>query len=311
MGNFKWEGVFPAVTTKFKADETIDFDLFGKNVEAQIQAGVNGIVLGGTLGESGVLTQSEKFELVKETVKISGGRVPVLMNVAEQRTNDAINFMAESAKAGADGFMMLPPLRYVSDERETLQYIEKAARSTELPIMIYNNPIDYKTEITLPMFDVLEKHANIQAVKESTRDISNTTRMLNRYGDRFKILSGVDTMAMESLVMGAHGWVAGLVCAFPKETVTIFKLIKAGRIDEARKIYQWFLPLLELDIHTKLVQYIKMAETLTDLGSEYVREPRLTLVGEERTRVIGIIEKALACRPELPLVDNIASEIIH
>lgn len=298
---FLWQGVFPAVTTKFKADESIDFPLFSANINAQVEAGVSGIILGGTLGESGVLTKAEKFDLVKEAILTVSGRVPVILNIAEQRTIDAIHYVKDAEKLGADGFMMLPPLRYPSDERETIEYISDVASSTSLPIMIYNNPIDYKTEITLKMFEKLAVHQNIQAVKESTRDISNVTRMKNLFGDRYKILGGVDTLAMESLCMGADGWVAGLVCAFPKETVAVFQLVRQGRIEEARKIYQWFLPLLELDIHPKLVQYIKLAETMVGLGSEFVRKPRLTLVGEERERITKIIQDGIAKRPLLPI----------
>jgi dihydrodipicolinate synthase/N-acetylneuraminate lyase len=297
--NFQWKGVFPAVTTKFNSDESLDFDLFSVNIQAQLDAGVSGIILGGTLGESGVLTKQEKFELVSEAINVVSGKVPVILNVAEQRTIDAINYVKEAEKLGANGFMLLPPLRYPSDERETVEYIGSIANSTTLPIMIYNNPIDYKTEITLRMFEKLTAFENIQSVKESTRDISNVTRMKNLFGDRYKILSGVDTLAMESLCMGAEGWVAGLVCAFPNETVAIFNLIQEGKIDEARKIYQWFLPLLELDIHPKLVQYIKLAETMVGLGSEHVRSPRLTLIGEERERVSKIIQEGISKRPTL------------
>jgi len=296
-----WKGVYPAVTTKFNPDESIDFELFSKNIVEQINAGVSGIILGGTLGESGVLTHTEKFDLVKEAIQTVSGKVPVILNIAEQRTIDAVNYVKEAEKLGAEGFMLLPPLRYPSDERETLDYFGTVAGATSLPIIIYNNPVDYKTEITLRMFDKLTVYPNILAVKESTRDISNVTRMRNLFGDRFKILSGVDTLAMESLCMGADGWVAGLVCAFPWETVAVFRLVKEGRIDEARKIYQWFLPLLELDIHSKLVQYIKLAETMTGIGSEHVRKPRLTLIGEERLRIEGIIRDGIASRPELPV----------
>jgi 1-pyrroline-4-hydroxy-2-carboxylate deaminase len=294
-----WKGVFPAVTTKFNSDESIDFELFSKNISAQIDAGVNGLILGGTLGESGVLTKAEKFELVIEAIKTVSGKIPVILNVAEQRTIDAVNYVKEAEKLGISGFMLLPPLRYQSDEKETVEYLSTVANATSLPIMIYNNPIDYKTEITLRMFEKLAVHQNIQSVKESTRDISNVTRMKNVFGDRYKILTGVDTLAMESLCMGADGWVAGLVCAFPNETVAIFNLIQEGKIAEARKIYQWFLPLLELDIHPKLVQYIKLAETLAGLGSENVRKPRLTLIGEERERITKIIQNGIATRPKI------------
>jgi 1-pyrroline-4-hydroxy-2-carboxylate deaminase len=296
---FEWNGVFPAVTTKFNADESIDFDLFSKNILEQMNAGVNGIVLGGTLGESGVLTKSEKIDLVKAALKTVEGKIPIILNVAEQRTIDAVNYVKEAEKIGVQGFMLLPPLRYPSDERETIAYLGAVAKATSLPIMIYNNPIDYKTEITLSMFEKLREYENITAVKESTRDISNVTRMKNRFGNRFKILSGVDTLALESFCLGADGWVAGLVCAFPKETVAIYNLSKQGKLKEALEIYRWFLPLLELDIHPKLVQYIKLAETLTGIGSEHVRQPRLTLIGEERERITHIIKTGISTRPKL------------
>jgi 4-hydroxy-tetrahydrodipicolinate synthase len=197
--------------------------------------------------------------------------------------------------------MLLPPMRYNSEERETLAYIGAVAKSTKLPIMIYNNPVDYKIEVTLDMFEHLAVYDNIQAVKESTRNVSNITKMFNRFGNRYAIFTGVDPLAMESLVMGADGWVAGLVDAFPKETVAIYRLVKAGRIAEALTIYRWFLPVLELDIHPKLVQYIKLAEVATGIGTENVRAPRLPLIGEERTKVLKIINDALAVRPELPV----------
>jgi 4-hydroxy-tetrahydrodipicolinate synthase len=190
-------------------------------------------------------------------------------------------------------------MRYKADDRETVTYFKAVADSTSLPIMIYNNPVDYKIEVTLDMFDQLTDKKNIQAVKESTREVSNVTRMINRFGDRYKILCGVDPLAMEELLMGADGWVAGLVCAFPKETVAVFNLVKARKIDEALKIYRWFLPLLELDIHPKLVQYIKLAEQECGIGSEIVRAPRLALVGEERERVLNVIRAGIKSRPAL------------
>jgi 4-hydroxy-tetrahydrodipicolinate synthase len=195
--------------------------------------------------------------------------------------------------------MLLPPMRYKADDRETTAFFKAVAQSTELPIMLYNNPVDYKIEITLDMFESLIEEKNITAVKESTRDVSNVTRLVNRFGDRLKILCGVDTLALEELVLGADGWVAGLVCAFPAETVRIFQLVKAGKIAEALSIYRWFLPLLELDLHPKLVQYIKLAEQEAGIGSEYVRAPRLTLEGAERTRILKIIQDGIAKRPKL------------
>ncbi len=297
--SFNWTGVFPALTTKFTADDHLDLPLFEKNLNAQLAAGVNGIVLGGTLGEASVLTTTEKEQLVKFAVEKCADKVPVILNIAEGSTKEALQQAAYAKAWGAHGIMMLPAMRYKTDHRETVTYFKTVADATELPIMIYNNPVDYKTEVTLDMFDELQSCKNITAVKESTRDVSNVTRMRNRFGDRFKILCGVDTIAMEELCLGADGWVAGLVCAFPKETVAIFNLVKAGKIEEATKIYRWFMPLLELDIHPKLVQYIKLAEAQVGIGSETVRAPRLTLAGKEREDILKIINDGIATRPVL------------
>lgn len=297
--SIQWKGVFPALTTKFTVADELDFLLFEKNLNAQLAAGVEGVILGGTLGESSVLSNEEKFSLVKFTVEKVAGKVPVIMNIAEGSTREAVKLAAEAKKCGAKGLMILPPMRYKSDHRETVAYFKEVANSTDLPIMIYNNPVDYKIEVTLDMFDEFTSCPNIQAVKESTRDVSNVTRMVNRFGDRFKILCGVDTLAMEELMLGAHGWVAGLVCAFPAETVAVYKLTKSNHINEALWIYRWFLPLLELDIHPKLVQYIKLAEQEVGLGSELVRAPRLPLIGEERERVLKIIRDGIKNRPKL------------
>jgi 4-hydroxy-tetrahydrodipicolinate synthase len=294
-----WQGVFPAVTTKFHQDGSLDMDMFFKNLDAQLEAGVHGIILGGTLGESSVLSLEEKIQLTTETVKYVNGKVPVILNIAEGATRDAIFWAHKAKEMCASGLMLLPPMRYGSDARETVAYFKAVANSTDLPIMIYNNPVDYKTLVTLAMFEELTECPNIQAVKESTRDISNVTRMRNLFGDRFKILCGVDTLAMEELLMSADGWVAGLVCAFPKETVAVYNLVKAGKTEEALKIYRWFLPLLELDIHPKLVQYIKLAEQMAGIGTEWVRAPRLTLIGEERVKIENIIKRGLEHRPKL------------
>jgi dihydrodipicolinate synthase/N-acetylneuraminate lyase len=298
--SIKWTGVFPAVTTKFTDNDELDFDAFDINIAAQLEAGAEGIILGGSLGEASVLSDDEKFELLSHTIAYVEGKVPVLLNIAESTTKKAIAAAQRAYDLGASGLMLLPPMRYYADIEETMTFFKAIAESTPLPIMIYNNPVDYKIEVTLDMFEELAKYPNIQAVKESTRDISNITRMINRFGNRFAIFTGVDPLAMESLVMGADGWVAGLVDAFPKETVAIYRLVKENRIAEALKIYRWFLPVLELDIHAKLVQYIKLAEVATGIGTENVRAPRLPLKGEERERVLKIINDALAVRPELP-----------
>ncbi|RFZ83340.1 dihydrodipicolinate synthase family protein [Mucilaginibacter terrenus] len=298
--SIQWKGVFPAVTTKFTENDELDFDAFDKNIEAQIDAGIQGIVIGGSLGEASVLTNEEKLSLLEHAVKLVDKRIYVVLNIAEQTTKAAIQCAKDAESYGADGLMMLPPLRYKADDTETTKYYADVAKSTHLPIMIYNNPYDYKIEVTLDMFEELSQYPNIQAVKESTRDVSNVTRMINRFGNRFAILTGVDTLALESLFMGADGWVAGLVDAFPKETVAIYRLAKAERMQEALAIYRWFLPVLELDIHPKLVQYIKLAETVTGLGTETVRLPRLAITGAEREKVLNIITTAVQNRPELP-----------
>lgn len=292
-----WQGVFPALTTPFNSDDTLDMPLFERQVEAQLKAGVHGIIIGGSLGEASTLTRKEKFELVRSAIKLVHGKVPVVMNIAEGSTAEAVDQAREAERLQVNGLMLLPPMRYKSDERETLHFFKSVASATALPIMIYNNPVDYKIEVTLDMFEELAGHPNIQAVKESTRDISNVTRMINRFGDRFSILCGVDTLALEELLMGASGWVAGLVCAFPAETVALYNFVRTGQIQRALKLYRWFLPLLELDIHSKLVQYIKLAAQEAGLGTEFVRAPRLTLTGEERDHVLKIIRKGLETRP--------------
>ena len=301
----QWKGVMPAVTTKFTTNDELDLDMFGVNIHAQLDAGVHGIVLGGTLGEASTLTNDEKSILTKETVKLVDGKVPVLINIAEQTTKAAVAAAQKAEEDGASGLMMLPPMRYKAGDAEVVEYFGTVAKNTKLPIMVYNNPVDYKVEVTLDMFNELLQYDNIKAVKESTRDISNVTRIKNAFGDRLKIMTGVDTLALESLLMGADGWIAGLVCAFPAETVAIYELQRVGKIQEALEIYRWFLPLLELDINPKLVQNIKLAEVHTKIGTEHVRAPRLPLSGAERAHVLGVITKGIESRPTLPEYKNL------
>jgi 4-hydroxy-tetrahydrodipicolinate synthase len=296
----QWKGVYPAITAKFKDDESLDIRSFIKNIRAQIDAGVDGIIIGGSLGESSTITHAERIELLQACQGAFGGQIPFLINIAEGATREAIDLARKAQDAGADGLMVLPPMMYKSTDDETVHYFQTIARSTDLPILLYNNPVDYKIEITLPMMEVLLQEPNIQAVKESTRDVSNVTRLRNAFGADIKILCGVDTLAMESIVMGADGWVAGLVAAFPAETVAIYRLTLAGRIEQAREIHRWFLPILELDINPQLVQNIKLAEVMTGLGTEYVRQPRRPLEGLERKRVLAILQEGLANRPQLP-----------
>lgn len=300
MKNVAWQGVYPALLTPFKENDEIDYPLFQKNLDAQLAAGVDGIIICGSLGEASTLSSAEKLALLAYCVKSINGRVPVILNIAEQVTKDAVAMAQQAEQLGADGLMLLPPLRYKADDEETLAFFKSVAAATSLSIMIYNNPVDYGIKVSVEMFEELEQFENIQAVKESTRDVSNVTRMINRFGDRFKILCGVDPLAFECLALGAHGWVAGLVDAFPAETVAIYRLVKNNRYAEALEIYRWFLPLLELDIHAKLVQYIKLAAQATGIGSEYVRAPRLVLKGQERSRVEQVINEGLVARPQLP-----------
>lgn len=300
----RWEGVYPALLTPFTADDQLDLALFATNLQAQLDAGVHGFIIGGSLGEASTLARPEKLKLLQTALDTSAGRghagrVPVLMNIAEQATREAVACAREAEDAGADGLMVLPPMRYYADPRETVHFFRTVAEATALPVMIYNNPVDYKIMTTLAMFEQLAELPNVQAVKESTRDLTNITRMRNAFGDRFKILGGVDTLALEALMLGADGWVAGLVDAFPAETVAIYELAKAGQYDTARDIYRWFMPLLELDIQPKLVQYIKLAATATGIGSEHVRAPRLPLEGAEREGVWNLIQEQLAKRPVL------------
>ena len=298
MKNFKWEGVMPAITTQFDRSGALAIETFQNNLSEQVKAGVHGIILGGTLGEASTLTEVERNLLLEVTLIQVDKKIPVILNIAEQSTAEAVRLASQAELYGADGLMLLPPMRYKATDDETVAYFSAVAEATSLPIMIYNNPVDYKIEVTLKMFEALSKYKNITAVKESTRDVTNVTRMINSFGDRFRILCGVDTIAMECLLMGAHGWVAGLVDAFPEETVAIYTYCMAGEWEKARSVFRWFLPLLELDISPQLVQNIKMCELATGMGTGYVRQPRLPLTGADHARVEKIIRESLATRPK-------------
>ena len=302
------DGGGPAMTTPFTADDEVDLSMFGKNLFAQMQAGVHGIIIGGSLGEASTITTEEKEKLCKTALEICEEKIPVILNIVKGSLKQALQQIKFAEDWGVDDLMVLPPMRYKPDERETIQWFQTIATTTALPIMLYNNSVDYECEVTIEMFEKLADCKNIQAVKESTRDVSNVTRMKNRFGNRFKILCGVDMLAIEELLMGADGWVAGLVDVFPEETMAVYNLIKENKTEEARKIYRWFMPLLELDIHPKLVQYIKLAQSLTALGTEYVRSPRLMLAGEERERILEIIEEAIAKKPAIHLSNISISE---
>lgn len=295
--HFEWKGVFPAITTQFGEDDRLDMSMFEKNLSAQLEAGIHGVILGGTLGESSTLAKEEKEALIRFTRERVGGRLPVILNIAEGATRAAIAEAQWAEQLGVDGLMLLPPMRYRADDRETVQFFRQIAQAVSLPIMIYNNPVDYRIMVTLEMFDQLADCENIQAVKDSTRDVTNVTRMINRFGDRYRILCGVDPIALESLLMGASGWVGGLVNAFPRETLLLYHLACAGKTKQALELHRWFLPLLELDLSPKLVQYIKLAAAVKGIGAEYVRAPRLPLIGEERAQILALIQDATAKEP--------------
>lgn len=300
----RWTGVYPAVTTKFTPEGDLDLPSFLENIGKQIKSGIDAVIIGGSLGESSTITHDERIALLQATTSEFGHQIPVLINIAEGSTRQAIRLAQRAESNGAAGLMVLPPMMYKPTDQEVIDFFSEIASNTSLPILVYNNPVDYKIEVTPWMFESLLRHDNIQAVKESTRDLANVTRLINHFGDRLKILSGVDTIAIEAIMMGAHGWVAGLVNAFPAETVAIFRLVKAGRMEEAIDIHRWFLPILELDINPQLVQNIKLAEHMTGMGTEYVRAPRKILTGDERQRVTAIIERGLNTRPTLPAYLN-------
>lgn len=296
----KWEGVYPAVLTMFHEDGTLDHDTYLKNIAAQVKSGVQGVIIGGSLGESSTLTHADRLEILKITLDDFGDQIDVIVNIAEGSTSAAISLAKAAKENGAHGLMVLPPMMYKPTDAEVVKYFKSIAAATDLSILVYNNPVDYKIEITIEMFEAFMDVPTIQAVKESTRDISNVSRMKSRFGDRYKILCGVDTLALEEILMGADGWVAGLVDAFPAETVAIYRLAKADRHQEAIDIYRWFLPILELDINPQLVQNIKLAALMTGIGTEHVRAPRRPLIGKERDRVLQILNDGLKTRPILP-----------
>jgi dihydrodipicolinate synthase/N-acetylneuraminate lyase len=300
--NANWTGIFPALTTKFTRDDRLDLQSMEKHMKRQLNAGIDGLVVLGSLGENGSLSPEEKQEVLKLAVSVGGAKVPVLACVAETTTTSACRFVETCELNGTDGFMLLPPMRYQSDRHETMQYLHSVASASGKPIMLYNNPVAYRIDITPDMFAELAEEPKFVAIKESSENVRRITDIMSLVDDRYGIFTGVDDLALESLVLGAVGWVAGLVCAFPRETVVLYRLIKAGRMQEALQLYRWFMPLLHLDVSIKFVQNIKLAEAMTGEGTEYLRAPRLPLAGEERENVKRVVEQALKSRPELPAV---------
>jgi 4-hydroxy-tetrahydrodipicolinate synthase len=303
MSNQRWQGVYSALTTKFRPDYRLDRAAMEKHFGWQVECKVDGLIVCGSLGENSVLSVDEKLEVLRIAVAVSGGKVPVLMTVAEGSTAEGISLCERAAREGADGMMVLPGMRYVSDRRETIAHYRAVARASPRPVMVYNNPIAYGVDVTPEMFEELADETSIIAIKESSDNVRRVTDIINRTGARYAIFCGVDDLAMEAMLMGACGWVAGLVDAFPEETVAIYRLIRDGQVDEARKIYRWFAPLLHLDVSKKLVQNIKLVESIVGVGTETVRPPRLALVGEERDQIVALVKQALASRPVLPTME--------
>ncbi len=297
--NVSWSGVFPAVTTQFAADESLDLEATCRHVNALIEAGVHGLVMLGSVGENIALEAAEKRAVLKASLETVAGRVPLLSGVAECSTAAACRYAADAEALGVDGLMVLPAMVYKSDAGETMNHFRRVARASGLPVMCYNNPLSYGVDITPQMFVELADEKAFTAIKESSDDVRRLTDLANLCGERYVLFCGVDDLLLESVLLGVSGWVAGLVNAFPTQSVRLWQLAAAGRWEEARELYRWFMPLLHLDTHVKLVQYIKLAQAMAGRGSETVRAPRLPLEGEERRRIQAIIQRALDSPTEL------------
>ena len=294
-----WSGVFPAVTTQVAQDESLDLPATARHLEVLIASGVSGLIMCGSLGENQTLAPEEKRAVIRCAVEVAGNRVPVLSGVAESSTRAAIEYIHDVQKIGASGVMLLPPMSYKGDPRETVAFFRAVAKGSDLPIMIYNNPIAYGNDITPEMFASLAEVDNFVALKESSGNTRRVTDLRNVVGDRYAIFTGVDDLALESAVLGIDGWVAGTGIAFPAHNQRLWDLMQAGRWDEAVAIYRWFTPLLHLDVHVKFVQYIKLCVQECGLGKEWTRAPRLPLSGAEREAVLKVIHEGIATAPPL------------
>ena len=306
MARVMWEGIFPAVTTKFKEDGSLDHAEMARCYKLNVDAGIDGIIVCGSLGEASTLSQDEKIEVLKVACSVAEGR-PVLLTISDGATRDAQRLAERGAAAGAAGFMVLPGLPYKSDPRETMAHYTAVARAGGKPVMIYNNPVAYGVDITPAMLAEMASEPLFAAVKESSDDIRRVTEIINLLGDRYRIFAGVDNLALESFAMGAIGWVAGVGLAFPQENAAIWRLYKAGRFDEARAIYRWMRPMLDIDVSTKLVQNIKLAEAIAIGSNDRCRAPRLPLAGAERERITRIVEEGIRRRPQLPAMPSKAA----
>ncbi|WP_194867840.1 dihydrodipicolinate synthase family protein [Pseudoalteromonas sp. PPB1] len=294
-----WQGVYPAVTTQFNDDESINFETTKTMINTLIEEGVHGIIVLGTVGENCSLRAEEKREVLRAAKEVVGGRVPVISGVAETTTALAVEFVRDAEEIGIDGYMVLPGMVYRSTEREAIHHYQQVARNTNLPVMIYNNPVTYGVDVSIEGMKVLAEEANIVSVKEATEDTRRISELFSAFGDRYVVFGGVDDIALESLMLGATGWISGLTNVFPRESVAIYKLAQQGRYEEARELWRWFLPLLRLDTIPTLVQCIKYAEQLAGRGSEVTRSPRLPLTEEEKTYVRRLYDDALTNRIDL------------
>jgi len=292
-----WKGVYPAATTAFAPDQTLDLEATAAHCDAMIRAGIHGLVVLGTVGENHSLEYEEKLDVLRAAVEAAGRRVPILAGVAQNTTAQARRFARDAEKQGADGLMVLPAMVYKADPKETVAHFRAVARASGLPILCYNNPPSYGIDLTPAMFEELADEETLVAIKESSDDPRRITDLLNALGDRYVLFGGVDDLVLESVVLGAQGWISGLVNAFPEESLRLWDLATRGRYEEALPLYRWYTPLLHLDTHPKLVQYIKLAMAETGLGNEITRAPRLPLVGEERERILRIIRRAIESRP--------------
>ena len=297
MRNPRWTGIFPAVTTKFHADERIDAEGTIKHIDFQIRNGIHGLVTCGSLGEASTLSLDEKLDVARIALEAADGRIPVLANVSETSTRDALRYIDGANKLGVAGFMVMPSVIYVADAREAMQNVRAMANAAQKPVMVYNNPVAYRVDLKPEHMAELADCEWLAAIKESTGDIRRVTDLRNTVGDRYQIFMGVDDLAYEGLALGCDGLLAGVGCAFPRETVALFDLMKAGNFAEALKLYQWMTPMLHLDVSNKLVQNLKLIDTLVGVGSEFMRRPRLPLVGEERAFVERVVRQALETRP--------------
>jgi 1-pyrroline-4-hydroxy-2-carboxylate deaminase len=293
----KWHGIYPACTTQFDADQSLNLKSTLEHVEKILAAGMHGTIMLGSVGENTALEYAEKLEVLKAAVAQVRRRVPVLTGVAETTTRLACRFAEDAQKIGVDGLMVLPAMIYKADPRETMMHFRMVARATDLPILVYNNPPAYGVDITPAMFADLADEKTLVAIKESSDNVRRITDIKNLCGDRYILFSGVDDLVLESVLLGSVGWVSGLVNAFPRESKRLWDLATAGNYADALKIYRWFTPLLHLDTHVKLVQYIKLAAAECGYGTEVTRAPRLPLTGREREEILAIIRKAIATRP--------------